>query len=405
MTPLKLALLGLIRRPVATTIAVLSVALAVGLGGVFLQALGALTSASSRVDRAVDMVIGPKHSAVGVFLGGLHMGPYQHDVLMRASSVRESLIDEVGPRHAIYMARFATSEDGFPVVGVDDNFIQRPEGLYAPTIADGAWLSDANHVVIGVDLARNYGLSVGSTIHATSDLVDPESGPVWERELEVTGVLVRTDTAYDHTAFVRLRTAQLAHDAADRAGLMPVAGYGSDGVTHVLLSLDNPMHYEQMFQIFHVRRGEQVVYVDDVIGDIERVLGSGGRTGTLFVLLMILLASAIVCSLMSARFEALKPSLGLLRALGYRRHDIGLSIVAEALILTVAGVLLGALFDVIVTSTLSNLFAPPQVRVDQYFRPEHFQLWLGTLGAVAVFSIVPLVGLFTTDPHKALQGV
>lgn len=320
MGSLRLALLQLRRRPASALLAALSLALVLSSASALFSLQRGLDAGFHAVDPAVDVIIGPKHSPWRLFHGALQYGAWEFD-FVRGSTAMTSV--EIGTpyRHVMPIARFAHAGP-FPVIGVERSFFERPEGVWAPTLATGR-LPDADpEVVLGARAARQLGLQPGDSLEIHSDMPHPTTGaPVWSGRAEVVGVLAPSRTFLDDAIFGTVARARISYRSV--VEYIPHRHYTRDLYSHLLISLDldDPAQRVELFETFHTRRAELVVHVDDILADWATLAGRGAEASRLHGLLLLLLAGSLLLLLLRERAESARPREGLLRALGYHRME------------------------------------------------------------------------------------
>jgi putative ABC transport system permease protein len=395
----RVAWLNLWRRPASTLLCVLGLGLGLGLAG-FLVTLGTAVGRSlGRVDPAVTAVVVPKSSGLEGYLGGLHFGAYRAGDIFQLDPLEASLRQDIRPRHAIAVARFA-HVDGIPVVGVDGRFFDRPAGLWAPELAEGDRPRALRQAVMGAELARRRGLAVGQRLEVHSDLVElPDPGahgsggavsprPSWSGEIEVVGRLARTGTSLDRAIFVPLA---LARETWVASSSLPegIRHRARDGITHLWLTLDEDDHRarDQAYQIVHVGRAEQLVDVAGFQAQLGSLLGRGKGVAAALLALLLLLAGATLAILMSERMTALRPRLKRLAALGWRRRELTAIVAVEAGLVTLAAGLCALAIGAVLGVVMDRL-GP-----DWLIREAGLSVWHGALAAGMVLVWGVSVGL------------
>lgn len=402
MSPIRLALLGLRRQPVAALLAAAGVALSVGLGGALLQLRQGLQDGLLQVDPGVDVVLAPKSAGWTIFLGAMQLGDYVPDVFPLPVT-EENLRDRVEPLHSMPIARFASSDAG-PVVGVTKAWWERPDGVAAPVLASGQWPEDPSEAVVGAAAARRAGLKVGDTLAVRSDLLDYDGQPLWTGLFTVSGVLAPGGHGGDRGVYVGLEVAQ---EVYRQAWLVKAITRETDvPITHMLLTLDpnKPDQHDRLFQTFNVRRAEQVVYVRQQAEELRDWLGTGGRAGLAILALWILIAAAMVTSVLNERFEALRGHLGVMRAYGYPRSHLALVLAVEAAAILLLGLAGGVAIDR-AASLMLERWAPDWFLSPAWPLVEHGWIWGGVILAAFLFTLVPIARLYRQSSHLSLKGL
>ena len=103
------------------------------------------------------------------------------------------------------------SYNAAPIVGTDARMLE------GKALKSGEMFSQALDAVVGYEVARQYGLKPGDTL-ITSHGLSAHGAEHAENPLTVTGVLKRTDTAYDGAVFTPVSTIWALHDHEDEDG-------------------------------------------------------------------------------------------------------------------------------------------------------------------------------------------
>lgn len=402
----RLARLNLQRKPATTAVAVIGLALMVSLAGILMTLNRAVNEGVMTVDPDVNVIIGPKKSALELYLGGLLMGDYHPDLRNFNFMMEDSLKDDVAPRHFMPVARFA-SYGRFPAMGVTGEFLERPEGLNPPKVRQGRWFVEgAKEAVVGYGVARHGSVRLDGNLTLFSDIRDENGRPYWTGDYTVVGVLERKGHVGDNTIYVPLTDARAAYRAAAPSGLYP-AHYAHEGITHLLVSLDPAVNaqWQRLYQIFEVKRAEQVVYVSRVQERIADLLNISHTAAWAVAALILLLAFATGSNLFNERFESMKRDLGIYRALGFSRLRLAVGICLEALMVVVAAVLLGGLLELLLWRPLLQSAGPVWVVLPAIWDTGHLSLWGAMILTAALAAALPLLRLYRWDAHESLRAM
>lgn len=247
------------------------------------------------------------------------------------------------------------SHKGYRVVGTTTEYFTRMgygdrRGL---NFATGQSFNALHDAVVGADVAEQLGYKVGSEIvlaHGTARVAVHKHD---DQPFTVVGVLARTGTAIDQGVYVSLEAIEAIHvnwrggvpmgrGPADAAALPPEV-LTPKNVTAVFVGLESRMSTFQVQRVVNEYRAEPLIAVLpgvalqqlwDLMGGVERALFVAAAASVLAALMVLL--TTILATLNERRRE-----MALLRAVGAGpRHVFGL-LVAEATLLTGAGILAG----------------------------------------------------------------
>ena len=361
MNPVSLACAYLAERPLATLLITLLLALGVGTISALLSFDHQFRDRLLREARDVHLVVGSKGSRLQLVLSTvLHVDyptgniPWNeaaplldHPAVSRAVPV--SLGDSVGP---------------FRVVGTTGIFLEA-QGAH---LAKGRIWDGSFEAVLGATVARELGLDVGNVFATTHGVVD--GGPEHVHDnYTVTGVLAPTGGVADRLVLTSLESIWEVHDqrvptAGD--GRAPGGGGDSAGkdegqsgdrraqarnardrdmaeaeITALLLRFHSPVSMLRLAP--EIDRHSAMITASPAveIGRLFALLAPALDVLRGFGIVLMAGAALAVFTTLTGALELRQRDIAILRALGAVRTWTAGVLVAEALILTLAGTLLG----------------------------------------------------------------
>lgn len=149
-----------------------------------------------------DLIIGPSGSATQLAMNTMFftdkpLGTIPYSVVEELK--KSGLVNEAIP------FSLGDSYNAAPIVGTDARLLD------GKALKSGAMFAAPLEAVVGWDVARAYGLAPGDAI-VTSHGLGGDGAAHAEHPLTVTGVLARTDTAYDSAVFTPVSTIWALHD-------------------------------------------------------------------------------------------------------------------------------------------------------------------------------------------------
>ena len=182
-----------------------------------------------------------------------------------------------------------------------------------------SWFSGANEVILGADAAALEMRSSG----------DKLASPETKREFHVAGILERSGTSDDSAFFIPLETAQEMFAQKGR-------------LTSIAIRLRDPALVREAAARLQEVPGAQVVTMTEMMGTFLNLLGAV-RTLVLAMAIIALTVSglSVFNTLLAAVLER-TCELAIMRAIGASRGQVFAMLVAESLLLTLAGAALGA---------------------------------------------------------------
>jgi len=404
MTPFRLALLNLFRRPLSTGIAIFGIATAVGSSSSLLKMYLLSQSRFQTLAAEGQSLIGAKAGGIEILLGGLNLeGPppgFLPQNLYVSLKGRQALRFEDGAesrpsylKAVIPFLYFARLED-YRVLGTSEDFFRRPVEADSPQFAEGTWAP--GEVVAGSHVAGLKALRPGSSVRVETVLGAVPRG----HEMKISGVLKPTGKIWDYALFTSLEAGQKTLSDLDLAG----RSIWGRNVVHYVLLYHDAAGAEALKSLIDQRTVGQMIAIDDQIERLRSLTGTGKTFGFLLTCLILFLSGSSVASMMVARFEAMSSQLAILRAIGYRRSEIARWLLWEGVILGVLACAIGAAVDLAVFPWIrgaSGLELPSYVP-SPFLRTSI--LWLATIAVTVAAVMIPLLRLYRQDVNASLKA-
>lgn len=299
-------------------------ALALGVGTIV--ALVALTRAmqaevSDELDRfGANIIITPKSSALDLGYGGLAVGGVTVDAkTLRLEDVPKiRTIPNRRNINAVAPKLIGTTElDGsrLLLVGVDHGQEARVKSWWH---VDGRLARTDDEVLLGAEAARALKRRPGDSLTITG------------QSRTVTGVVASTGSIDDQAVFVAYSVAEQALGRRGAVSLIEVSA----------LCRGCPIE-DIVNQIATVLPNARVAPIRQAVAARERTMLQFTRFGYAVAVLVLLVGVLVVMSTMMASVTERTSEIGILRAVGYRRAQVARVILLEALVINVAGGLVG----------------------------------------------------------------
>ncbi len=308
---------------------------------------------------AVDMVVGAKGSPMQLVLSTVfHVDAPVGNVSAEEARFLEqhAMIEEVIP-----MA-LGDGFRGYRIVGTDTSYLD----LYGAEVAEGRLWDEPLEAVFGAVAAAQTGLGLGDRFVGEHGL-GGVGGPTHDKfPYDVVGLLAPTGSVVDRLVFTSVATVQLVHgmdpdhdhdhdhadeeDHADHADDEDHADHADDEdhadlrppeVTAFLVDFSTPMAAVALPREINQSTVMQAARPAYEIRRLFRLVGYGADVVRAFAVILVIGA---VLGLFTALFQALeerRADLAVMRVLGATQLRLFWQIVAESLILTVAGTVLG----------------------------------------------------------------
>lgn len=335
MTPWQLAWRRVVRRPATSGLVVLLLALGVASIAAITMAMRQAGSAAERNAAAADLVIGTKSSAVQLVLAGvfhLDAPPPPFELAAAQAILAHRSVERWVP------VALGDSLAGHRVVGTAP---QAFAALYGGALRAGGWPEGHGDAVLGAEVARRTGLAVGdrfATAHGLSEGGEQHEG----HDLQVAGVLARTNTVLDQLALVPLEAVWRAHGAAE--GHEPFARRPDDPtgkVSLVLVTLRSPLGRLALPRLVDATTSLQAASPASESVKLFAAAQFGADAMRLLGGVLLACAGLAVCAgLVATQRERLR-DVAVLRLVGASRGATVRMVLAEAVLLGAIGAVLG----------------------------------------------------------------
>ncbi len=149
-----------------------------------------------------DIIIGPSGSATQLAMNTMFFTDKP------LGTIPYRLVEELNASGLVNDAipfSMGDSYNSAPIVGTDARLLE------GKALKSGAMFAEPLEAVVGFEVARQYGLKPGDSIVSSHGL-SADGAAHAEHPLTVTGILARTDTAYDNAVFTPVSTIWALHD-------------------------------------------------------------------------------------------------------------------------------------------------------------------------------------------------
>jgi putative ABC transport system permease protein len=326
------------RRPLATLLVVLLLALGVATITLTLLVGRELESRLARDAAGIDLVVGAKGSPLQLVLAGV----YHVDVppgnipLAAVATLRGNPL----VREAIPLA-LGDSVRGFRIVGAEPALV----ALYGGKPAAGRLWQAPLEAVLGADVARATGMGVGATFAGAHGL-GAGGGEHADQPYRVVGVLAATGTVLDRLALTSLESVWTVHEAHHASA--PEAGPDHDAaeeppreVTLVLVRYATPVAAVSLPRA--INRDSALVAASPALetARLLTVFGVGIDLVRGFAALLVAASTLMLFVALAQSLDERRYDLAILRTLGATRGQVAFVLLAESLVLTATGTVLG----------------------------------------------------------------
>ncbi|HEY0107643.1 MAG TPA: ABC transporter permease [Rhizomicrobium sp.] len=403
MMALTLALAYLRRRWGQALLSILVGALGVAAVGIAYVGLDALPAAAERSWGGVDLVIGPKGSALDLVLCcALHISDPRGLVSEKAAmaAAAHPLIRVAAP------IALGDNIDGWRIVGTTPQFLW----VYRTDVAQGRIWRKPLEAVLGADAAAALHLKIGQTFIGAHGLA--AGGEMHSQfPYRIVGILPRTGSALDRLVLCDIETVRYIHkmhqeDEAAETGVTETYVNLPDAATAVIASYKSPVAALLVPRLIEADPALSAASPSFEIARVMSYLRPLTLAATALGILLVAIAAAGAAAALMATMNARTRDLALLRALGAGPATIATVAIAEATMIALAALLLGIglaalLFGVggAILAERTGFLIRPQIDPDAVL-----YLTLGALATGLVAALFPAIRAARTPMEELLQS-
>ena len=365
---LRLVITSLWSRRLAVFFVVLAVAVSTVLYlSVERLRVGAWQSFSSTIS-GTDLIVGGRSGSVQLMLYSVfRIGNATNNITMKSVKDIEALKDVAWT----VPLSLGDAHRGYRVVGTNGAYFERYR--YSRDrkleLAQGHRFEDLFDVVLGAEVARALGYKIGDRIIVAHGL--GRAGLVSHDDLPftVSGILSPTGTPVDQSLHVSLQAITAIHvdwstgararntTPADVLRERAAAGeLSAKAVTAVLVGMKSKLAVFKTARAINDYKQEPLLAVlpGVALQELWSVIGAAERALSAIAFMVVLTAIIGLVATILATLEQRRREIAILRSLGARPLTISGLLVAESLVVTLGGLLLGCIFVTIATPLASN---------------------------------------------------
>ncbi|MEI9989475.1 MAG: ABC transporter permease [Rhizomicrobium sp.] len=403
MMAVTLAFAYLRRRWGQALLSILVGALGVAAVAIAYVGLDAFPAAAERAWGGVDLVIGPKGSALDLVLCcALHVSDPRGLVSEKAAMAAAShpLIRVAAP------IALGDNVEGWRIVGTTPQLLW----IYRTDVVQGrVWnkpleavlgadAADALHLKIGQSFIGAHGLAAGGELHS-------------QFPYRIVGILPRTGSALDRLVLCDIETVRYIHkmhqeDEAAATGVTETYVNLPDAATAVVASYKSPVAALLVPRLIDASPELTAASPSFEIARLMSYLRPLTVAATALGILLVVIAAAAAAAALMATMNARTRDLALLRALGAGPVTIATVAIAEAAIIALAALLLGAGLAALLFYAGAGLLAErtglliePRIDGDAVL-----YLVIGALGTALIAALFPAIRAARTPIEELLQS-
>lgn len=250
------------------------------------------------------------------------------------------------------------SHRGYRVVGTTSDYFQHFSYGNKRTLrfSGGVQFDDVYDVVLGAEVADSLGYALGQQIVLSHGVVSTDFNLHKNHQFTIVGILARTGTPVDQTVHVQLQGIEAMHASGGQTGFLPPPErkatrpgaentQAPENITAFMLGLKSRMVTFRLQREINAFRNEPLMAIlpGVALSELWQMMGMFENVLRLISALVLFAAILGLSAVLLASVRERNHEIRLLRVLGAPAYYLFFLIEAEALLITVCGVLLGVL--------------------------------------------------------------
>jgi putative ABC transport system permease protein len=389
---LKIILRNLVYRPTGSLLSVLLLMLSTGIIAMLLQLKHQISHKLDNDLRDIDMVIGAKGSPLQLVLSAVyHADAPTGNINMHEANraLRSPFVESYIP------LAYGDSYRGFRIVGSDTNLIAK----YQASLADGHLSNAPMEVVLGSAVAQKTELNTGDSL--LSQHGEGNKGTTHEAHpYRVVGILNPTNTTIDNLIVTSVQSIWQIHDEHTAQGDTTTT---PRQWTAALVKFRSPMGIMMLPRSINENTNLMAAIPSLEVNRLLSLMGMGIATLQAVALAIMVVAAISVFIALYNRLKERKYEHALLRTMGCSRLQLLAMILAEGLVLAIAGFMLG-LFLSRMAIVLLNAWSGADFHFTFAYRllPQEAGLLAVTCFTGILAALIPAIKAFNINLSKSL---
>ncbi|MEX0300244.1 MAG: ABC transporter permease, partial [Kordiimonas sp.] len=354
---LKLAWANLTHRPINSMLVISTLAAAIALFSMLLQAGGYAEQRVQKDLAGVDLVVGAKGSPIQLILSSLlHLDVPTGNIPLKEA---QSLMLDPQVKRAVPLA-LGDNFRGFRIVGTISNFLD----LYQAELSTGMLWRGPQEVVIGAAVNRSLDMQVGQSFYGAHGLSQSEKSLTQHDHApyKVTGVLAPTGSVLDRLILTPIESVWEAHgqtsheehahseshdhDEHNDHELDDISELSPEGkeVTALLIQYASPIAALRLPRMINAQAGFQAAAPALEVTRLFSLSSNFTSAGKAIAALLILIGGLSIFVAVSSAVASKQYDIALIRAMGARPSFIFLQQLVEGMLIATVSALVGIFF-------------------------------------------------------------
>lgn len=390
----KISLNNIKHKPLSSILSIILLAFGVGIIIMLMGTSEQLEKQFTKNIRGIDMVVGAKGSPLQLILSSV----YQIDAPTGNISLDEfnKLAKNPMVENAIPLA-YGDNYEGYRIVGTSQDY----PAHYEAQLKDGQWWKKSGEIVLGSRVAELAGLSIGdefSGSHGLSNSIDEHDHFAYK----VVGIMQPTGTVVDKLLLTDISSVWAVHEHHEE-------GHEHEEepkeITAGLISFKSPMGNLTIPRMVNQRTNMQAALPAIEVNRLFSLMGSGVKTLRVLAILIIALSAFSVFVSLWQSLKERRYELALMRSMGGSGRQLLWIVLAEGLLISLLGYILGVILGKVSLVAISQLTEQTYhyEMSMQWITPVELILLPATLLIGTIAALIPAIQAYKTNISKVLS--
>lgn len=400
MSPLKISWKSLWSKPLSTALNLMLVAFGTGILTILLLASKQIADKLENNSKDIDLVVGAKGSPLQLILSSI----YYIDFPTGNIPLKEAMELAHSPfvKRAVPLA-LGDNYNGIRIVGTDSNFVS----LYKLKTRQGKFWKNDFETTIGAAVARAEKLKIGDTFkgaHGLSSSTDVHE----DHPYIVSGILEPQGNVTDNLILTNIASVWKMHDEHEEEqehedGHDHAQDDQPRELTSLLIQYRSPMSVAMFPRMVNETTNMQAASPAQESTRLFSLIGIGVDTLQWFAVLIMLIAAISVFVNLYNSLKERNYDLAIMRTLGASRTKLFLIVIAEGMMLTLAGTIIGMALGHLVLEFIGSNQESSQAQLSGFVLL-YDEIYLFAAGiAIGIFAaILPAAQAYRCNISKIL---
>jgi len=389
MSPLKISWKSIWSKPLSSALNIMLIAFGTGILTILLLASTQISDKLENNSKDIDLVVGAKGSPLQLILSSIYYIDFPTgNIPLKAA---QELARSPFVKKAVPLA-LGDNHNGVRIVGTDSNFV----GIYKLKVKAGKFWQSDFETTIGTSVAENLKLKIGDTFYGAHGLTG--STDVHKTHAyKVAGILAPQGNVTDNLILTNISSVWKMHDHEEE-------GEHHDEITSLLIQYRSPMSVVMFPRMVNESTNMQAASPAQESTRLFSLIGVGVDTLQWFAVLIMFIAAISVFVNLYNSLKERSYDLAIMRTLGASRGKLFLIVIAEGIMLTLAGTIIGIVLGHLALQFIGSNQESSQARLSGLiFLGEEAYLFVAGL-AIGIFAaIIPAVQAYRSNISKILS--